>query len=184
MAALIADTGGFRFGNTDARSFEVAAELTKLGAQPSTIYRAIFDSRPLKAGKLLGRALNSMRTDESGRVIWAEITQADLAELGATDADTDSIVNHIGAIKGPQVAIFFRETKPGVVRTSLRSRGGYDVDRVARIFDGGGHKAAGLHGEGAVGRGGEDGHRRGSQVDGVVNVRKTAGPTSHDVVDT
>jgi len=142
LAALIADTGGFRFGNTNARSFEVAAELTKLGAEPSTIYRAIFDSKPIRAGKLLGRALNSMKTDESGRVIWAEITQADLAELGATDADTDSIVNHIGAIKGPRVAILFRETKPGVIRTSLRSRGGYDVDRVARVFDGGGHKAA------------------------------------------
>ncbi len=142
MAALIADTGGFRFGNTDARSFEVAAELAKLGAEPSSIYRAIFDSKPITAGKLLGRALNSMKMDESGRVIWAEITQADLAELQATDADTDSIVNHIGAIKGPQVAILFRETKPGVVRTSLRSRGGYDVDRVARVFDGGGHKAA------------------------------------------
>ena len=160
LAALIADTGGFRFGNTNARSFEVAAELTKLGAEPSTIYQAIFDSKPIRSGKLLGRALNSMKTDESGRVIWAEITQTDLAELGATDADTDSIVNHIGAIKGPRVAILFRETKPGVIRTSLRSRGGYDVDRVARVFDGGGHKAAvGLHGESAACRGREDGHR-------------------------
>lgn len=142
LAAVIADTGGFRFGNTNARAFEVAAELTKLGAEPSTIYRAIFDSKPLRSAKLLGRALNSLRTDDSGRVIWAEITQKDLAELGATDADTDSVVNHIGAVKGPRVAILFRETKPGVIRTSLRSRGGYDVDKVARVFDGGGHKPA------------------------------------------
>lgn len=142
MAGLIADTGGFRFGNTDVRSLEIAAKLARLGAEPSTIYRSIFDSKPIRAAKLLGRALSSMQMDSSGRLIWAEITQKDLAELGATDADTDSVVNHIGAVKGPQVAILFRETKPNAIRTSLRSRGGYDVDRVAREFGGGGHKAA------------------------------------------
>ncbi|MCX6345670.1 MAG: bifunctional oligoribonuclease/PAP phosphatase NrnA [Armatimonadetes bacterium] len=142
MAALVADTGGFRFGNTNTRAFEIAAKLTALGADPSTIYRSIFESKPIKAALLLGRALNSLEMDDHERVIWSGITQRDLTELGSTDADTDSIVNQIGAVKGPQVAILFRETRPGSIRISLRSRGGYDVDRVARVFGGGGHKAA------------------------------------------
>lgn len=142
MSSLIADTGGFRFGNTNTRSFEIAAKLTELGAAPSTIYRSIFDSKPLRAAKLLGLALSSLKTDPSGQVIWAKITQDDMASVGATDADTDSVVNHVGAVKGPKVAILFRETMPGSIRTSLRSRDGYDVDRVARVFNGGGHKAA------------------------------------------
>lgn len=142
MAALVADTGGFRFGNTNARAFEIAAHLTELGAEPSTIYRMIFDSKPVRAVKLLGRALGSLQCDDKGRVVWAEITRKDLDELRATDADTDSIVHHVGAVKSAQVAILFRETKPDSVRISLRSRGGYDVDRVARVFGGGGHKAA------------------------------------------
>lgn len=142
MSALVADTGGFRFGNTNARAFEIAAHLTELGAEPSTIYRMIFDSKPVRAVKLLGRALASLQYDENGRVVWAQITRRDLEELNATDADTDSIVHHVGSVKSAQVAILFRENKPDSVRISLRSRGGYDVDRVARVFGGGGHKAA------------------------------------------
>ncbi len=142
LTGLIADTGAFRFANTSPRTFHIAAKLTDLGANPSTIAREVYDSRPLRAARLLGRALCSLQVDEKDRVVWAVITHKDLVELGATDADTDSIINQVKAVKGPKVAILFRETEPGVVRTSLRSRDGVDVNEVARKFGGGGHVAA------------------------------------------
>jgi phosphoesterase RecJ-like protein len=142
LTALVADTGGFRFANTKPRTLEVAARLTASGAQPSVIYREVFESKPLRAAKLLGRALTSLQTDPTGRIVWATVTRKDLDELNAVDADTESIVNHVGAVRGAKVAILFRETEPKVVRISLRSRDGFDVDRVARVFDGGGHVAA------------------------------------------
>ena len=48
----------------------------------------------------------------------------------------------VASVKGPIVALLFREIEPGIVRVSLRSRDGFDVNRVARAFDGGGHAAA------------------------------------------
>ena len=60
----------------------------------------------------------------------------------ATDADTESIVNLVRWVKGPVVAVLFRETKPNSIRVSLRSSEGVDVNRIARVFGGGGHRAA------------------------------------------
>lgn len=142
LTGLVADTGAFRFANTSTRTFQIASTLTSLGAEPSIIAREVYDSRPLHAMKLLGRALESLETDESGRVVWAKISRQDLDDLGATDADTDSIVNSVAAVKGPKVSILFRESSPNMIRVSLRSRDGVDVNKIARVFGGGGHAAA------------------------------------------
>jgi phosphoesterase RecJ-like protein len=142
MAGIVNDTGAFRFANATAKTFRTAARLIKLGAKPSIAAREIYENKPIRALRLLGRALESIRTDADGVVAWAVITQQDLQELGATDADTDSIVSVVAQVKGPKVAILFREIKPDSIRISLRSRDGVDVNRIARVFGGGGHAAA------------------------------------------
>lgn len=142
LAGITFDTGGFRFPNASARTFELAARLAEIGADSSAIARSIFESRPLRAAKLLGRALSSMQTTEDGMLVWGEIRYADFQELGATDADTEGIVNSVAAVKGPKVALLFREVEPGSIRVNMRSREGFDVNRIAQVFDGGGHKAA------------------------------------------
>ena len=58
LTGLIADTGAFRFANTSPRTFHTAARLADLGADASIIAREVYDSRPLRAVKLLGRALS------------------------------------------------------------------------------------------------------------------------------
>lgn len=143
LTGLIADTGAFRFANTAPRTFHIAARLTDLGAKPSVIAREVFDNRPMRALKLLGRALNSLEIDPSGSVVWAKITDNDLEELGATDEDTDGIVNNVTKVRGPKVALLFREIGYNTIRVSLRSQGGMvDVNRIANKFQGGGHVAA------------------------------------------
>lgn len=142
LTGIIADTGAFRFANTSPRTFHVAARLTDLGADPALIAREVYDSKPLRAAKLLGRALSSLETDPGGKVVWAVIRKSDLDELQATDGDTDSIVNHVRSVRGPEVAVLFREIQPNVIRISLRSNGNVDVNQVAKQFGGGGHAAA------------------------------------------
>lgn len=142
LAGIIFDTGGFRYANTSPRTLRIAAKLTELGAKPSIIAREVLENRPIRAIKLLGRALDSIETDNTGNILWATIHLTDLTDLGATDADTEGIVNAVAAAKGPQVAILFRESEPDSIRVSLRSRDGYDVNRVARAFGGGGHVPA------------------------------------------
>src|SRR5207237_4675660 len=92
--------------------------------------------------KLLGRALASRRTTEDGAVAWAAVTAADFAEVGATDADTEGIVNHVRSVRGAAIGALFREVPGMKVRISLRAREGADVNRIANVFGGGGHRLA------------------------------------------
>jgi len=101
LAGLTGDTGAFRFANTTARTFRTAALLTEMGAEPSAIAHQIFESKPLKAAKLLGRALATLEMDAQGQVVWATITRRDLDELEADDEDSDGVVNQVSTIRGP-----------------------------------------------------------------------------------
>jgi bifunctional oligoribonuclease and PAP phosphatase NrnA len=142
MTGLIADTGAFRFANTTPHTFEIAAHLTSLGADPSYISEQVFDCRPLRAIKLLGRALDSIKINAEGTVAYAVITRQDMDSLGAGDNDSESIVNYVGMVSGVIIYMLFREIETNNVRVSLRSRDGFDVNRIARVFDGGGHRTA------------------------------------------
>ena len=142
LTGIIFDTGGFKYPNVSARTFAIASELVDLGADSSAIAREVLENRPARSLQLLGRALSSLTTEPDGLIAYGVISARDYEELGATDADTEGIVNSLSAVKGPRVVGFFRETEPGTVRVSLRSRDGVDVNQVAKAFDGGGHAAA------------------------------------------
>ncbi len=142
MAGLITDTGSFRFPNATPYSFELAAKLQRLGAEPAPINELVFETRSYASIKLLGRALDSLQVTSDGRVAWAHVTAADLKEFNATDAETEGVVNHVRAIKGVQVGLLFREIPGGLVRISLRAREGADVNKIANAFGGGGHRLA------------------------------------------
>lgn len=139
--ALLTDTGSFRFANTTARSLRIAAELVDCGADPFRIADHVYETRSYPATLLLGRALASIGLSQDGRIAWGRLTARDFEEVGATDAETEGIVNHLRAIAGVRVAVLFREVN-GKVRVSLRSREPVDVAAVARVFGGGGHRVA------------------------------------------
>ncbi len=142
MTGLVTDTGSFRFLNVTPRTFELAARLQRLGAAPAPIAEETFENRSYASIKLLGRALESLRVSSDGRVAWAHVTAQDFQDLGASDAETEGIVNHVRAIKGVEVGILFREIPERKVRISLRAREGSDVNKIANAFGGGGHRLA------------------------------------------
>ena len=142
MTGLITDTGSFRYMNVTPLTFLLAARLQRLGALPAPISELVFENRSYASIKLLGRALDSVQVSENGQVAWGHVTAQDLAQLNASDADTEGIVNHIRAINGVQVGILFREIPGMKVRISLRAREGADVNKIANVFGGGGHKLA------------------------------------------
>ena len=142
--ALVSDTGSFRYGNTTPRVLAVAAELMRLGIDPEVVYRRLFATAPRRRLELLRAALESMGSDESGRIGWMVVTHGVAAGLGVAGEDFDGLIEHVRSVEGTEVALLFRETDPGETKVSFRSNGAVDVNRVAREFGGGGHvKAAG-----------------------------------------
>jgi len=63
------------------------------------------------------------------------------AESGATPEDTEGIVNYGRTIDGVLVTALLKEA-PGGCRVSMRAKPGVDVQAIASMFGGGGHKAA------------------------------------------
>ena len=142
MTGLITDTGSFRYLNVTPDTFRTAAELQLWGATPAPINELVFENRSYASLKLLGRALDALQTTPDGKIAWTSVTARDMEELGATDADTEGIVNHARSVTTAQIGILFREVPGKKVRISLRARDGADVNRIANVFGGGGHKLA------------------------------------------
>ena len=121
-ATIITDTGTFRFSNTDARAFEVAAELCKIGVNPHDLYRRVFGSKTWGTGRLLGPVLSTVQSAADGRLAWIAATSEAFADAGATYDDSDGFVDLVRAIRDVELVLFFKELPDGKVKVSLRSR--------------------------------------------------------------
>ncbi|NND70790.1 MAG: bifunctional oligoribonuclease/PAP phosphatase NrnA [Rhodothermales bacterium] len=140
--AIMTDTGSFRYSHVNATVHRAVADIIERGGvKPESVHDAIFDSRSLSGLRLLGRALDSIRLTEDGRLGYLVVTQQMLRDAGADRDDTEGFVNYILSIENVCVALFFFETDSGV-KISLRSKAGYRVDQLARAIGGGGHQNA------------------------------------------
>jgi phosphoesterase RecJ-like protein len=140
--AIVTDTGSFRFDNTSSTTHLHASRLLQMGIEPSQVTEYIYESKPVAAVRLLGRALASLQLDLDGRVAWLTITNSDLAATGAAREDSEGIVNYARGIAGVDVGILFQETQDNGVKVSLRSGSQVDVSAIAQKFAGGGHRRA------------------------------------------
>jgi bifunctional oligoribonuclease and PAP phosphatase NrnA len=143
-AAIVTDTGSFRFANTTPRTHIIAADLLRRGVDPEEMYRRIFATVPLRRIHLLRAALEQLDIDPAAHLAWITVPRAVMDAANATSEDLEGLVEHARSIEGTEVAMLFRETADGSTKISLRSNGRVDVNAIARQFGGGGHiKASG-----------------------------------------
>ena len=138
--AVLTDTGSFCFNGTNERTFALAQELVRAGADPARIAQNVYFSNPYSKMRLLGSALSNLHRD--GELCWMYISRDEVDRAGASDEDCEGLVNYALAIEGIEVALFFREQADGRFRVSLRSKGAINVASVAERFGGGGHECA------------------------------------------
>lgn len=139
-SAVLTDTGSFCYAGTDARTFDIAADLVRHGAEPAGVAQHIYFSNPTSKMRLLGAALSNLHRE--GRLAWMWITCDDILRSSAVEEDCEGLVNYAIGISGVDVAVFLRELVNHRVRLSLRSKGEINVASIAERFGGGGHKHA------------------------------------------
>ncbi len=139
-SAVLTDTGSFCYEGTEARTFELATDLVRHGAEPVSIARDIYFSSPMSKMLLLGAALSNLRRD--GRVAWLWVSYEDMKRTCAAEEDCEGVVNYAIGIAGVEVAVFLRELEDHRVRLSIRSKRSVNVARIAEQFGGGGHEHA------------------------------------------
>ena len=140
-AAIITDTGSFRYNNTTAKVFEIARDLTKCGISPNEIANRLYDSRTMSEIKMLGRALEKIESFCDGSIAVIALTNDDVTACGATPEEMRGIVDHIRSLKDVEIAIFMRETEKNRIKINFRSKT-FDIQKIAKALGGGGHKRA------------------------------------------
>jgi bifunctional oligoribonuclease and PAP phosphatase NrnA len=141
-AAILTDSGGFRYSSTTKETLVAAGNLVGCGADPQWISEHIYESNPLVKIQLLGKVLETLRFDLDGRVGSMVVFQQTLDAIGAGHEHSENFVDIPRTIEGVDVAIFYSEMSEGLFKLSFRSKDRINVERVARVFGGGGHMNA------------------------------------------
>lgn len=152
FVAISTDTGSFQYPNTTARTFEIGAELLKCGVDVGRVSQLLYESYPLRRVELLRELLGTMRIEGDGKVAAFSLSLDVAQRLGVKAEDNEGLIDHLRAIQGVIVAVFFEELIDGKVRVSMRSKSeAANVAALAQQFGGGGHKlAAGARARGSL----------------------------------
>jgi len=141
--AISTDTGSFQYPNTTARTFEMAAELVRAGVDVGRVSQLTYENYPRRRSELLRDLLGTMRFEANDRVASFSLSLATAKKLGVLPEDNEGLIDHLRAIHGVIVAVFFEELADGKVRVSMRSKSEkVNVCAICEKFGGGGHVLA------------------------------------------
>jgi len=138
---ILTDTGSFRHGNATPRAFRIASLLVGAGIDPSRIAQAVYESITFETLQLLGKTLAGLRRTPDGRVSWIRLPAAVLDKL-ASPAESEEWSSYPRSLDSAVISICFKESEPGLIRLSFRSKGAVDVAALAARWGGGGHRNA------------------------------------------
>src|SRR5213083_2159952 len=144
FAAISTDTGSFQYPKTSARTFEIAAGLVGEGdLDVGKISQQLYENYPRRRLELLRELLRTMRFTAGDRVATFSLSLKTAAKLGVLPEDNEGLIDHLRAVRGVIVAVFFEELTEGKVRVSIRSKDeAVDVCAICQKFGGGGHSLA------------------------------------------
>ena len=141
-AAILTDTGRFRYGSTKRRTMEIAGRLIEAGANQRDICDNIYYSLPSSTLLLTGAVLSGISFFENGKICLLQLEQSTLEKNGADLSEADGLTDFSLFGHGVIVGGLLKEINGNRTKVSLRSRDSLDVSRLAHKYGGGGHHSA------------------------------------------
>ena len=148
-AAIVSDTGGFRYATTRPETLRLGARLLEAGADPWQVAYQLFERWDPARLRLLSSIIATLETAYDGRVAIMRVTRQMLAICGADDDMVEGMVNYARRVEGAEIGALLWEWETGQgddrhieTKISLRSSGDADVSVIAAALNGGGHRAA------------------------------------------
>lgn len=152
-AAIVSDTGSFKFSNTTPKTHMIAADLVNVintaedgGMDTADVCRSLFGQRTLKELTAQMLAIQSLHFYGDGALGVVVFTQQMLADAGLTEEEIGNVVDTPRGVEGVLVGLSLRQTAadPRLYKVSSRANVECDVSAVCASFGGGGHvRAAG-----------------------------------------
>lgn len=135
FCGMYSDTGGFSFSNTKPQTFEALSEITSYGFDYEVIVNEL-KLNDLNVMKSVGYAYQNIKIkDGVGYVVFDRQYQID---NNIHPQELSQVVNFMGVIREVKVWAVFNY-HDNFIRVNLRSRKQYNVQSVAKKYDGGGH---------------------------------------------
>lgn len=136
---MVTDTGSFTYSNTTPEVHRIVSDLLTYGVSPQKVNHAIHSAYEIGDIHFLGRLMGKVQQDASGRIAWLKTSQWP----AALNLDmTETVFSSLRLLKDAEVLVLFKETPSKDIRVNFRSKGKVDVNKVARMFGGGGHCTA------------------------------------------
>lgn len=143
LTGIIYDTGAFRYPGVSSPTLLTAADLISKGADKEKIIYNIFNNLELNFLKMVGEMIRKTEIDEKAKFCWSAIPLSVYQEYGKPDGAKEYAANtFIASLAKVEFGMIMVETEEKNLSVSFRSRGGFDVSKVALVLGGGGHKAA------------------------------------------
>ena len=136
------DTGCFRYANTTAHTFAVAAKCAAAGARVYELNQELFETNTLGRLRMQAWIVDHMKLLRGGEMAIIAIPKAVEESLGVTEDDMDNISSFPRTVAGVKMAATLRETADDGTKMSVRAVPGCDATEVTVKFGGGGHKGA------------------------------------------
>src|SRR5450759_468616 len=99
-AAIITDTGGFRYSSTHRDTLRAAGDLVENGANPQWISENIYENDSPARLKLLAKVLETMSLDLENKVGSLLVTQEALRQTGASLDHSEGFIDIPRTVKG------------------------------------------------------------------------------------
>lgn len=141
-AGIVFDTGSFRYPKTSPKTFRIASHLVEIGADPFLIYEKIYENNSMASFELRALMLSTMEVHYGGRLVLLKLTHEMLLKSGAPFEEGEMNINLPLTIKGVVASVLIKQNIGGPVKVSMRSKGNYDVSKIAMANGGGGHRNA------------------------------------------
>jgi len=139
--AILTDTGGFRFENTNAGVLIVAAELINLGVVPKDVYKKCYESKTKGMVLFQNYCVSKSIFTDNDKIAYTVVYKKDIEKFAAGDDYTDGIAEVLRAINTTEISFVVKEVDQRICKISMRSKG-LDVAEICSTFGGGGHKFA------------------------------------------
>lgn len=140
--AVMTDTGGFRYSNTDSHVHRMVADLLTLGLDPNELHAKVHSNASAGRIRFFGEVLAGLEMLQGGQLAVLEATPEQFQKHGLVGADTEGLVDMPRSVAGVEAVALFSEVEPGKVKVSLRSTGRVAIDQVCSQLGGGGHPHA------------------------------------------
>jgi bifunctional oligoribonuclease and PAP phosphatase NrnA len=146
-AGIITDTGSFSYSCNYVKTYLITADLYSRGIDGEHIHRLVYDTYSESRLRLLGFSISEkLVVLPEYHAAYIAITKQELERFNHQIGDTEDIVNYALSIADINIAALFYE-RDEIVKVSLRSKGNFSVNEIARTYyNGGGHvNAAGAN---------------------------------------